>query len=601
MYKKFFGLEEPPFNLTPDPRFLFLSQRHREAIAALMYGISERKGFIALTGEIGAGKTTICRSLMNEVTAETKVALILNPSLSEVELLQSINEEFGIPHRSDSKKELLDELNRFLLRQRALGHTAMLIIDESQNLSPNVLEQIRMISNLETESEKLIQIVLMGQPELAGILALPELEQLNQRITVRYHITPLDEEESIQYIRHRLFVGKAKVELDIDAKAKRMIQEHTGGVPRKINVLMDRVLLTAYVEGTYSVGEDIIRKAIAEVKGNEGFARQSTLLARGRRNHSRRRWIRPAIATAVTLIVGVVGAVTALQWINPFGAQSGIAAAASNPDQSSATPATHTPNQMPLAVNGSAIEPGVAVRDLDLPSAFGAMAEPADDWTYDSHNIVRVSDPGESWHASLLTLMSIWSHQRFDLDAVRDAGTGHRQRVVEGVFNSMTDHGFRRVEMEGSISRLLRCDIPMILTMDSDSPDFSPNVVLIGAESIGGEEVISLLDPARGLIEADRTSLSLAYAGQATVLYPDPLRLDEVTTGETGERVEQIQRTLAATGHYSAAITGTFDETTRQALREFQRDERLEATGSLDGSTALLLALATPADEEVNQ
>jgi general secretion pathway protein A len=196
MYLEFFGLNEAPFNLPPDPRFLYMSQRHREPLASLIYGIKESKGFIVLTGEIGSGKTTLCRAFLHELKHETtNVALILNSYLDDVELLQAINDELGIDSGTRSKKKLIDRLNQFLLDENAKGKTTILIIDEAQNLSTAVLEQIRMLSNLETETSKLIQIALVGQPELNELLNLPRLEQLNQRITVRYHITPLDKTE----------------------------------------------------------------------------------------------------------------------------------------------------------------------------------------------------------------------------------------------------------------------------------------------------------------------------------------------------------------------------------------------------------------------
>jgi general secretion pathway protein A len=590
MYKSFFGLEEAPFNLTPDPRFLFLSQRHREAIAALMFGVNERKGFTALTGEIGAGKTTICRALMNELTAATKVALILNPSLSEVELLQAINEEYGIPHATESKKELLAELNRFLLQQRALGHTALLIIDESQNLSPAVLE---------TETDKLIQIVLMGQPEFAQTLLLPELEQLNQRITVKYHITPLTEEETAQYIRHRMFIAKAKVDVHLETPALRLIYDHTQGVPRRINVLMDRVLLVAYVEGTYQITEDLVRRAIAEVKGQEGFAGRREARTSAPRPRRARRWVRATLAAAASVGVLVAGVVIALQFINPPGNSSSVLAgrATEPPPPVRSTPMAPSPN-LPDGVPVAYTElPDRAMNvtatdSLTEPGAAAAAPEPAgQDWVYDHSNIVRVSGADEAWHAALMTLMSIWSHQRYDLAPMRDADAATRQRVVEAIYNALADHGFRQVRLSGSLASLIRYDIPLILTLGPGDGSLSPHVVLLGAKTVGGREMIALADPVRGLVETDRTALGTVFQGQATALYPDPLGLGDITPATSGAPVAALQRTLTASGHYTGAATGAFDTATREALRDFQRDHKLDPTGEMDAPTALHLAL----------
>lgn len=268
MYLEFFGFQEEPFNITPNSRFLFLSQRHREALAALLYGIEQRKGFIALTGEIGCGKTTICRAMLGKLDRETnRIALILNPQLSDVELLQTINAEFGIECESTSKRELLNALNHFLLDEYRNDRNVVLIIDEAQQLGPDALEQVRLISNLETESAKLIQIALVGQPELADILDLPELEQLNQRITVRYHIQPLTLEEISEYISHRIKVAGGSSEITFHKKAIRRIYEYSGGVPRRVNVISDRALLVAFVREKKEIGGDEIDKAIEELGG----------------------------------------------------------------------------------------------------------------------------------------------------------------------------------------------------------------------------------------------------------------------------------------------------------------------------------------------
>ncbi|MEQ8821455.1 MAG: AAA family ATPase [Sumerlaeia bacterium] len=280
MYLDHFGFDEEPFTITPNPRFLYLSQRHKEALAALLYGIEQRKGFIALTGEIGSGKTTICRQLLRQLDRETiKLALILNPQLDDVELLQAINAEYGIEHASASRRELLGALNAFLLEQYAAGHNAVLVIDESQRLSPAALEQVRLISNLETEDTKLIQIALVGQPELDDVLHLPELEQLNQRIMVRCHIDPLDFGEVDEYIAHRVAVANPDRRPKFHKKALKAIYAHSGGVPRKINVVCDRALLIAFSRDTLEVSEAIAKKAVEEVAGRRRHAPKAAAAA----------------------------------------------------------------------------------------------------------------------------------------------------------------------------------------------------------------------------------------------------------------------------------------------------------------------------------
>jgi type II secretory pathway predicted ATPase ExeA len=270
MYYDFYGFERPPFNLTPDPQFLFLSGRHKAALASLEYGVASRKGFTVLTGEIGAGKTTLCRTLIRKLGDQTRVALILNSSLSDVELLQAINDEFDVFSDSNSKKELIDALNAYLLMENAAGRDCLLVIDEAQNLHPETLEQVRMLSNLETETDKLIQILLMGQPELRDTLRLPRLEQLNQRITVRHHLEALDREETAAYVGHRIGVATRQDEparVSFAADALDRLHAFSRGVPRKINLVADRALLAAYVCEARTVPAAIIAQAISEVSG----------------------------------------------------------------------------------------------------------------------------------------------------------------------------------------------------------------------------------------------------------------------------------------------------------------------------------------------
>ena len=268
MYLQFYGFKEAPFNLTPDSKFLFLSHRHQEALAALLFGVQERKGFICLTGEIGCGKTTLCRAMFAQLDRERiKTAVVLNSYLTDLELLKTINENFDLPSESDSKKNLLDKLNDYLIHEFSLGRNVALVIDEAQNLRPDTLEQIRMISNLETETAKLIQIVLIGQPELRRTLTLPELEQLNQRIVVRYHIAPLDETEIPEYIRHRLAIAEPQVEVTFTPQAHKLIYHFSRGVPRRINVICDRCLLVGYIQGTFNIDDKIVQRAVAEVRG----------------------------------------------------------------------------------------------------------------------------------------------------------------------------------------------------------------------------------------------------------------------------------------------------------------------------------------------
>jgi len=268
MYLEHFGLGEFPFSLAPDPRYLYLSAQHREALAHLLYGVQSEGGFVQLTGEVGTGKTTVCRCFLEQLPKSTRAAVILNPSLTAEELLASICDEFEIPRPGGppSLKASLDSINRFLLDAHAAGERAVLIVDEAQNLDPAVLEQVRLLTNLETSRHKLLQIILMGQPELRATLARPDLRQLAQRITARFHLQPLSREETAAYVRHRLGVAGCHEELFPPAVIGRL-QRLSRGVPRLINILCDRSLLGAYVQGRYQVDRATLDQAAREVAG----------------------------------------------------------------------------------------------------------------------------------------------------------------------------------------------------------------------------------------------------------------------------------------------------------------------------------------------
>ena len=270
MYAGYFGLQQTPFSIAPDPRYLLMSERHREALALLLYGVQGGGGFVLLTGEIGAGKTTVCRCFLEQIPENCRVAYIFNPKLTVGDLLKTICHEFQLEVRHEgigpaTIKDYLDPLNEYLLRSHAAGQRNVLIIDEAQNLTPHVLEQLRLLTNLETNERKLLQIVLIGQPELRAVLAQPELEQLAQRVIARFHLGALSEAETRQYVRHRMEVAGLKGPLPFSAEALARVHAITRGVPRRINLLCDRALLGAYATDSRQIGPAMVDKAASEV------------------------------------------------------------------------------------------------------------------------------------------------------------------------------------------------------------------------------------------------------------------------------------------------------------------------------------------------
>jgi general secretion pathway protein A len=294
MYTAFYGLREKPFSLTPDPHFLYLASPHREALAHVLYGVEQGEGFIAVTGEVGTGKTTLCRTLLQRLGADTEVAYIFNPSLNGEELLRAINVEFGLPADRRTRAELSDQINHFLLERKRADRRVLLIIDEAQNLQPSTLEEIRLLSNLETATSKLIQILLFGQPELDDMLDSKELRQLRQRISVRWSLSPLTADEVSEYVRHRLRVA-AGGECDLfNARALRELRRRARGIPRLVNLLADRALLAGYASGSRTIAPRLVHQAAREVLKTPG------------RRSARKLFLRGGIAAA--LLVGAAAA-----------------------------------------------------------------------------------------------------------------------------------------------------------------------------------------------------------------------------------------------------------------------------------------------------
>jgi len=531
MYTSFFGLNEKPFSITPDPRYLFMSERHGEALAHLVYGVTESGGFIQLTGEVGTGKTTLVRTLLlNRMPSNADVAVILNPQQSAREFVETICGELNVPVPDDrsSIKSFIDALNHHLLAVHADGRRTILVVDEAQNLAPDVLEQVRLLTNLETSKQKLLQIILIGQPELRELLARTDLRQLAQRITARYHLEPLSRDETAQYIEHRLTVAGALVEL-FDSGAKREVYRLTQGVPRLVNVICDRALLGAYSHETRAVNRRLVRQAAAEVSGNPDTP-------------TRWRWAIPAIS-AIAAVVIAAGLWTMRQETRDDG---GNAVAA------------------PIVLESLGAE--AAIVDV-LPPPVEAEPESSLDEQLRLASDLTGSEP------ALTTLFELWR-----LEYSSGLATGCDQAAASGM-----SCFFQR----GSWSGLRQLDRPAILTL-TDSNGNTHSVVLTAIKDdlaellIGGVSVTHPVD-----------SISDLWFGQYLLLWRPPNGTPvSLRPGLQDQNVIWLRHSLASIdeSYRSDPLdSDVFDSDLEQAVRGFQRDHRLGVDGLAGKQTQIII------------
>ena len=457
MYATYFGLTDEPFAITPDPRYLFMSERHREALAHLFYGLGNRGGFVQLTGEIGAGKTTICRSLLATLPKNVDVALIMSPMLGVRELLLTICDELRIqqPAGNPSTKELVDRLNQHLLAANAKGRKTVLIIDEAQNLSAEVLEQIRLLTNLETERHKLLQIFLIGQPELREVLQQRGLRQLAQRVTARYHLGALTQTETLQYVRHRLSIAGCEQEL-FTLGALRKIFKISNGVPRTINILCDRALLGAYVTGQDLVDTRIVRNAAREVAG----------VPLGTDNFTFPVWAR----TAAVIVLSVTGTLTLANWWASYLPESMTTAHAVTAGAGIAPGVDPAP--VPATVSSMSETRQVAdvasSEDGVVEPEIGAMAAPA------PVTLVADNASADRAAASLAALIGDQAPLRTDaeLQLMRHWQLPDADAGPLDLCSHVVVYGLRCLFGVGRWSDLRRLDRPALLTLhtDADAP-----------------------------------------------------------------------------------------------------------------------------------
>jgi general secretion pathway protein A len=567
MYTQFFQLKQSPFSIAPDPRYLYMSERHREALAHLLYGVGSGGGFVLLTGEIGAGKTTVCRCFMEQIPADCELGYIFNPRLSVEELLQSVCEEFRIAmpeaaHGPHSVKGYIDAINRHLLASHAAGRNNVLVIDEAQNLSPAVLEQLRLLTNLETSERKLLQIILIGQPELRAMLARPELEQLAQRVIARYHLGSLSVEETGSYIGHRLAVAGAH-SAPFPRQLMAVIQGMTGGVPRRINLLCDRALLGAYVENTATVTRAILRRAAAEVFADTATAPPP----------ARRRWHYAAAGVLAGAVLTGAAAWQLLPAMKTSAVTAAPAMSAPGSDPKGGHRAAYAPGTGPA--NGGTAAGGALATQGANPVHGAAMATPGTGAVGAAVAPGQPAvpppgaDPGASpADAALHQLAALWG-----------------QQVPEGDFCAGAARlNLRCLHGKGGLAELRGLDRPAVLRLTDGA---APRHVLL--ERLDGRQAVLHSGGKTETMAAD--ALALRFDGVYTTLWRAPRAWrDEVVEGDRGADVDWLARRLADLyGARKPRDNRPLDSATLQLLREFQQAQGLKVDGVAGPKTMIRL------------
>ncbi|MDE0887540.1 MAG: AAA family ATPase [Myxococcota bacterium] len=583
MYTAFYGLGEKPFSLTPNPAFLYLSDSHREALAHLVYGLEQGEGFIVLAGEVGTGKTTLCRSLLERIEGDSEIAILFNPSNNDIELLQSISEEFGLVAEERSRRQLLSALNTFLLDCHGRDRRVVLIVDEAQNLSIETLEQIRLLSNLETTSSKLIQIILMGQPELETKLDSDALRQLRQRVTVRWSLRAFSVKDTAAYVQHRLYVA-AGAERDIFTPAAlREIHRLTGGIPRLINVLCDRALLVGYAEGGHRVGTKWVRQAAREVPD---AARRVGVAGSSRRFWALAACLLLAVVAGLGLGLGRWGFVPGWERASdtvlaPVASarQAVLPGELKNPQPpgGSVTVIVELP---PAGANATA---GVAELAVAVPGAFEPQGGDG--------SASRLEPAAE---AAFLEAVLLGQSSEAAVDSATRATLALHGIEFSGEAIDSADQAISEVRLQGlgaldfgaeNFVALLDLNYPALLGLAAGSE--TRWVALVGVEGDEGYLMgLGTESPLRISLE----TLESHWDGGAWVIWNPYVNLpNEISEGSRGVGVLWLQDALSRLGYLGTHMSGVFDQASHEGVMRFQGEHAVAADGVAGPRTQMLI------------
>jgi general secretion pathway protein A len=590
MYKFFFGFRENPFKLVPNPAYLFLSKSHEEALAHLTYAVSQGEGFMEITGEVGTGKTTLCRAFLENLDRDTTAAYIFNPNLNSVQLLKAINDEFGIPSNTKNLKDLIDTLNAFLIEQKSKGKKTILLIDEAQNLTNEVLEQLRLLSNLETTRDKLLHIILVGQPELEEKLNSYELRQLEQRISLTCRLIPLNLKEVQNYIQHRIRIASEKTDIRFDSAAYRSIYKYSRGVPRLINIVCDRALLTAFGLDQHKITKGIVGAAIKELTNREnaegkGFGKWTKAIL----------FFFILSLICVFLIFYRSGSYGNLKMLNgsevkkppshspgytmyPVPAPKSLVPDEKRPDAGKQAPV----NRLPDPENSTPVPdpPNPKEKENITESAAAAATEPQP--VRNLANILQTMNRISSRHAALSVALKLWHLEpeiKPNLDAIDDDWQYFR--------TAAGGQGLLMRRIHGSLNAVKKLNLPAILAMDSGQDRTPLYLVLIKTD----RQHITLRGGTRDVsIELTPAELEPYWSGTAYIPWKNFLSMTgTIPIDAPKDSIITLKKLLRDIGFKKVELTPFYDDHTREAVMKIQRKYGLRVDGAVGSTTKIAL------------
>ena len=540
MYKAFYGLSDNPFSIAPNPHYLFLSDRHREALAHLTYGLGETGGFVLLTGEVGTGKTTVSRCLLGQLPDNTDTAFILNPSLTELELLATLCDELKITYGDNpTLKQLIDHLSRFLLANHSKGRNTVLIIDEAQHLRPEVLEQLRLLTNLETDTKKLLQVILIGQPELQLLLKRQELRQLAQRITARYHLLPLNEDEIGLYVLHRLQVA-GRFEPLFTGKAIKVLQKYSGGIPRLINLLCERALMAGYAQSRLPIDHHMVRQAAVEVLGEA--------------EPTQHQYLWPA-ATVIVLLIA-------------FGVSYWLL---TDKPANAATNLASQPMPDPIEMNPQELNTTAAPHRVEPTNHSSAEQSQAPGATPNQRLLNEAINQSRNIDTAFAGLFGLWGKVPYK-------GLTACQSAVE--------QGLACYQQQGNWMSLTRLNYPAVVYLvDDNQQDFYGAVI-----AIDGDQLLMQLGEQQ--LWVDKAWFNQHFSGTFEILWQAPnLPMMDISQKSSPGQLQWLENALAQVNNRNARRVNQFDVQLENDLKAFQSQHGLKADGIAGNQTLVRLNL----------